>query len=291
MRPLMIGLLLGAGVFCIWWSMWATSTPVPAPGVRSRPGVRARLADELAQAGYESVTPGNVLTAGVLAFALVFALVVATTKVVPVAACFAVMAGWAPWGLVHARARRRRAQLRDLWPDAVDNIASGVRAGLALPEALSQLALRGPEQLRPAFAAFAADYRASGRFQDCLDRLKDRLSDPVGDRLIESLRIAREVGGSDLGRLLRTLSRFLREDARTRAELETRQGWTVNAARLATAAPWVVLAMMSLQRDSLRAYSTATGIAVLVFGAAVTVVAYRVMVRIGRLPEDERVLR
>ena len=45
----------------------------------------------------------------------------------------------------------------------------------------------------------------------------------MGDRLVESLRIAREVGGTDLGHLLRTLSGFLREDARTRAELETRQ--------------------------------------------------------------------
>ena len=60
----------------------------------------------------------------------------------------------------------------------------------------------------------------------------------MGDRLVESLRIAREVGGTDLGHLLRTLSGFLREDARTRAELETRQSWTVNAARLAVAAPW-----------------------------------------------------
>ncbi len=84
---------------------------------------------------------------------------------------------------------------------------------------------------------------------------------------------------------------FLREDARTRAELETRQGWTVNAARLATAAPWVVLAMLSLQHDSLQAFSTPAGAAVLGIGAGVTLVAYRLMIRIGRLPEDERVLR
>ena len=91
--------------------------------------------------------------------------------------------------------------------------------------------------------------------------------------------------------MLRTLSTFLREDARTRAELETRQGWTVNAARLATAAPWVVLAMLSLQRDSLQAYGTPAGVVVLAIGAGVTVVAYRLMIRIGRLPDDERVLR
>jgi tight adherence protein B len=288
MGPLLIGLLLGLGLFCIWWSFW------PVEGSRDRvpsAGPIDRLRDDLAQAGYVSVTPGNVLTACGLGLVLVFALVQASTGVAPVAVCFAVMAGYAPLGLVRSRARKRRAQMRDLWPDAVDNIGSAVRAGLALPEALSQLAVRGPEELRASFAAFAEDYRASGRFQDCLDRLKDRLSDPVGDRLIESLRIAREVGGSDLGRLLRTLSMFLREDARTRAELETRQGWTVNAARLATAAPWVVLAMLSLQHDSLQAYSTPAGAVVLAIGAGITLVAYRLMIRIGRLPEDERVLR
>ena len=288
MRPLLIGLMLGIGLFCVWWSFWPTEEVEARP---RRTGLRVRLADDLAQAGYVSVTPGNVITACALGLVLVFVLVLASTRVAPVAVCFAAMAGYAPLALVRMRARKHRAQMRDLWPDAVDNIGSAVRAGLALPEALSQLAIRGPEELRPAFASFAEDYRTSGRFQDCLDRLKERLGDPVGDRLIESLRIAREVGGSDLGRLLRTLSTFLREDARTRAELETRQGWTVNAARLATAAPWVVLAMLSLQRDSLQAYGTPAGVLVLAIGAGVTVVAYRLMIRIGRLPDDERVLR
>ncbi len=210
---------------------------------------------------------------------------------VPIALCFSIMAACGPISVVRMRARARRSKLRDLWPDVVDNISSGVRAGLALPEALSQLAERGPAELRPAFASFAQDYRATGRFHDCLDRLKDRLSDPVADRIVESLRIAREVGGSDLGRLLRTLSAFLREDSRTRAELETRQGWTVNAARLAVAAPWIVLAMLALKGDSLSAYSAAAGWVILAIGAGLCLLAYRVMIWIGRLPDEERVLR
>jgi tight adherence protein B len=156
---------------------------------------------------------------------------------------------------------------------------------------LTQLGDRGPAPLRPDFVAFGRDYAATGRFGDCLDRLKDRLADPVADQIVEALRLAREVGGSDLGRLLRNLSQFLREDARTRAELVTRQGWTVNAARLALAAPWVVLALLSLRPETVAAYDTAPGVAVLAVGGAVSVVAYRLMLRIGRLPEDERVLR
>jgi tight adherence protein B len=283
-----LGLVLGIGLFCIWWSFWPRRESSPIP---RKAGIVTRLSDELVQAGYDAVTPRGLLGAAVMAFVLVFLLFAATTRVIPIAVCFALMASYTPILLVRMRARRRRAVMRDLWPDVVDNIGSAVRAGLALPEALSQLTIRGPEELRPAFAAFAEDYRATGRFQECLDRLKERLSDPVADRLIESLRIAREVGGSDLGRLLRTLSTFLREDARTRAELETRQGWTINAARLAVAAPWIVLAMLSTRPDSLQAYSQPAGVLVLAIGGALSFVAYRVMVRVGRLPEEGRVLR
>jgi tight adherence protein B len=284
-----LGLLAGAGLFLVWWSCWVPE-PGRAVGTR-RPGRLSRLGDELVQAGMPGVRPRTLLLGCGIAAALVLLLVLAVVGVPSIALCFAAMAGYGPLALVRMRARQRRARLRDLWPDAVDNITSAVRAGMGLPEALGQLAVRGPEELRPAFGAFAEDYRLTGRFHDCLDRLKERLSDPVGDRLVESLRIAREVGGSDLGRLLRTLSTFLREDARTRAELQTRQSWTVNAARLAVAAPWIVLALLSTRPESVQAYASRTGALVLAAGAAVTAVAYWLMLRIGRLPEDERVLR
>lgn len=287
MSGVAVGLLLGTGLFCLWWSCWVPAEQDSVP----RFSAGDRLRDQLVQAGYESLGPRALASASVLATVLVGVVVLALTDVPSVAGCFALMAGYAPIGLVRVRARRRRASLRDLWPDAVDNIASAVRAGLALPEALSQLGRRGPDELRPAFVAFAEDYRATGRFNECLDRLKERLSDPVADRLVESLRIAREVGGSDLGRLLRTLATFLREDGRTRAELETRQGWTVNAARLGVAAPWAVLALLCTRPESIAAYATGTGTAVLLAGAVVSAAAYRIMVHVGRLPEDERVLR
>jgi tight adherence protein B len=138
---------------------------------------------------------------------------------------------------------------------------------------------------------FGEDYRATGRFGESLDTLKRNLADPVGDRVVESLRMAREVGGTDLGRLLRTLSTFLREDARTRAELEARQGWTVNAARLALAAPWVLLLLLATRPNAVEAYNTTAGAMVLVVGGGVSLLAYRLMIRIARLPTERRVLR
>ena len=117
------------------------------------------------------------------------------------------------------------------------------------------------------------------------------MADPVADRIVEALRLTRDVGGTDLGRLLRTLASFLREDVRTRGELEARQSWTVNAARLAVAAPWIVLALLSTRAAAAAAYNTPAGAVVLVGGGVCTVVAYLLMLRIARLPDDPRVLR
>jgi tight adherence protein B len=282
----LLGLLFGTGVLLVVRS----SRPAP-PRRRAALSRRERVGEMLAQAGIESVTPGGLVAscAGVGVAVLVAMFLVSRSPVI--AGAFGILASWAPVAIVRFRVRQRRAELRDLWPEVVDNLASAVRAGLALPEALTQIGTRGPAELRPPFVRFGEDYRATGRFYDSLDRLKAALADPVGDRIVESLRMARQVGGSDLGRLLRTLSAFLREDARTRAELETRQGWTINAARLAVAAPWVVLALLSLRPEAVEAYNTTAGFVVLAVGGTLCLVAYRVMLRIGRLPDEERVLR
>jgi tight adherence protein B len=221
---------------------------------------------------------------------VVFVAIQVVSRTVTVSAVFGLMAAYLPLAVLSGRARRRQRELAEVWPEAVDNLASAVRAGLSLAEALTQLGHRGPEPLREPFQAFGIDYQVTGRFGESLDRLKVRLSDPVGDRVVEGLRIAREVGGGELGSLLRHLSGFLREDARTRSELESRQAWTVNGARLAVAAPWLVLLMLCFQREVISRYASPAGVAVLGIGAALCLVAYRLMVRIGRLPTERRVL-
>jgi tight adherence protein B len=282
----LLGLVLGLGLLLVWRSGGRALVRSP-----TRTTWRDRTQDLLAQAGVEGVSPAQLVTASVVLAGVVAVLVLGTSRVPVIALSFSGFAALLPLGLVRRRRAQRQVELREVWPEAVDNLASGVRAGLSLPEALSQLGVRGPEQLRPAFRRFGEDYRATGRFAEALDRLKAALADPVGDRVVESLRMAREVGGTDLGRLLRTLSAFLREDARTRAELATRQGWTVNAARLALAAPWVVLLMLSTQPSAVAAYNTVTGAVVLAAGGGVSFAAYRAMMRIARLPTERRVLR
>lgn len=64
----------------------------------------------------------------------------------------------------------------------------------------------------------------------------------------------------------------------------------MNAARLAAAAPWLLLAALSTRPEAVAAYSSVTGGLVLLSGAAMSALAYWLMLQLGRLPEDERVI-
>ena len=280
----LVGLGVGIGLLLVWSAFY-----LPRPGRRTTkpPGGLDRM---LARAGLGDLSATSVVVLCVVLGVVAFAAVQAVSRTTPVSAAFALMAAYSPILALKARARRRQREFAEVWPDAVDNLASAVRAGLSLPDAVAALGTNGPEALRPSFDRFSLDYQVTGRFGDSLDLLKERLADPVGDRVIEGLRIAREVGGGELGRLLRNLSGYLRDEARTRSELESRQAWTVNGARLAVSAPWVVLLLMSFQTGSVQAFSSPAGVVVLAVGAALCVVAYRVMMRIGRLPVERRIL-
>ncbi len=282
-----LGLVFGLGALLIWRG----ARGMPAESGTQRVSWQVRRGEMLRRAGLEGVGPLQLLAAQVVAGVISFLAVALLTRTLVVALFFAVFGFLAPLVLVRRMHRRRLVALREVWPEAIDSLASAVRAGMSLPEGLAALAVRGPAELRAPFERFGARYRVGGRFEDSLDALKDDLADPVGDRVCETIRVARQVGGNDLGTVLRTLSEILRADARTRAELETRQGWVVNAARLAVAAPWVVLLLLGTQSSTISSYDSAGGTVLLAAGAAVCLLAYRIMLRIGRLPEDQRVLR
>lgn len=278
------GILLGVGLLLVWQACW--TEPVEAKRARKR-----RVQELLLHAGLDKVSVSGFISSMVICFLLVATVVFVITLSPLITVIFGTFGSTVPVLVVRWRAAKRAAELRDQWPDVVDHLRSAIRAGLSLPEALIQLGTQGPELLRPAFVEFGLDYRATSRFDDAVERLRYRLADPVADKIITALMITRDVGGSDLGEMLGTLGGFLRDSARTRGELEARQSWTVNAARLAVAAPWVILLLMSTQPQAVEAYSTLSGAVVLIAGLVVSFICYRIMLSIGSLPIEERILK
>ncbi|MFS0854480.1 type II secretion system F family protein [Microbacterium sp. 179-I 3D4 NHS] len=279
---LLLGALLAAGLL-LALSPWLW--PAGMRGVRpARCGRLARLAEE---AGL-SATPRSVATTIVASGAAAAAMAWLLTGLPVLALLAGTAAAAAPVALLRARRTRLRRLRRQMWPDVCDLLIASIRVGLSLPDAVAALEESAPAMLRPAFVVFAQDVRATGRFETSLDRLKATLADPIGDRIIETLRMARQVGGTELTAVLRALSASVRSDAALRGEVEARQSWIRGAAVLGAVAPWVILGLLVLRPEGAEAYGTPEGMLVICVGAGVSTLAFRIMVRIGRLPEPRR---
>jgi len=282
---LLLGLLLGLGMVMILSSVaWPVAGLVRGPSA-GRVGV---LRQRLAQAGLPTVSLTALAAVSVIGGVAVAALAFAIVPVIVIALIAGIAALALPAAIVQWRALSRRRAARVLWPDIVDHLVSAVRSGLALADSVVTLAHTGPAATREAFAEFEDDYRATGNFGIAVDALKARLADPVADRILETLRMSREVGGSELTSVLRNLASYLRQETAIRSEVEARQSWVMNAARLGVAAPWIILLLLATRPEAAAAYNTPGGVLLIVGGLFVTAIAYRLMLALGRIPEERR---
>lgn len=277
------GAALAAGILLVV-SPWVWPAGRPKPEATTS----GRVVRLLESAGLSRVPPAGVVVAAGCCAAALAAIAWLLTQVTALAVVAAVVGAIAPFGWLRARRSRLVRSRRALWPDICDLLIASVRAGMSLPDAVSSLAESAPSPLRLPFVAFARDVAASGHFDSSAQRLKVALADPVGDRIVETLRMARQVGGTELTPVLRALAASVRADAALRAEVESRQSWIRGAAVLGVAAPWVILALLAMRPEGASAYSSPEGVALILAGAAVSFVAFRVMLRIGRLPEPRR---
>ena len=277
------GALLAAGVLLVA-SPWLW----PHRERRERTASTGAAARVLQAAGFAHIAPGRLIViSGIVAvIAAAIAWLLTALPAFALVAAAAAAAGPTVW--LRGRALRLRRSRRALWPDVCDLLVASVRAGLSLPDAVASLASSAPPPLRPAFTLFAGDIAASGHFDSSTLRLKAALADPIADRIVETLRMARQVGGTELPGVLRALSASVRTEAALRAEVEARQSWIRGAAALGVTAPWVILVLLSMRPEGVEAYSSPEGVALILAGAVVSVAAYRVMLRIGRLPEPRR---
>ena len=280
----LVVMCLGLGVFLVYDGLTRRRLPSTRVSVsaRSRSWLRAAGLDGvgLAQFGMASVVTGGIAGSVVL--------VVIGSVGVAVVATLAGLCG--PTAYYRNRRRGLRSARRRGWPEAIELLAGAVRAGDTLPAAIGVVADRGPESLRPVFRDVVSDHRVSGDLVAALERMGARVADPIADRIVRTMVLAHRVGGRELGRVLRTLSAFLRDDVAARREIESRQSWTVVAARVSASAPWLVLVLVASRPQGAQAFDSPTGIAVLLGGALVTAIGYRMMMRLGRLPEAPRVL-
>jgi tight adherence protein B len=161
--------------------------------------------------------------------------------------------------------------------------------GRSIPQALFEVGRRGPDELRPAFAAAQREWLLTTDFERTLRVLKDRLADPTADAACETLLVAHDLGGADLDRRLAALAEDRIQDTQGRKDARAKQAGVRFARRFVLIVPvGMALAGMSVGNGR-AAYTAPLGQALVVAAIGLTILCWAWAGRILRLPEEQRV--
>lgn len=287
MTGLALALLAGVGVHLLWTAAHGERAVLPRSASSDR---RRSVADWMVQAGLGDV--GLAELAGVVAVLFVVGALLAFAVFGGVLAAVVVGAFAATFPASAYRRRRaaRLAKAQEAWPRMIEEIRILTGSlGRSIPQALFEVGRRGPEELRPAFAAAHREWLLSTDFARTLRVLKARLADPTADAACETLLIAHELGGADLDGRLGALAEDRRQDTQGRKDARAKQAGVRFARRFVLIVPFgMALAGMSVGNGR-SAYAEPLGQALVVAGIAMTVLCWLWAGRIMRLPVEQRV--
>lgn len=224
------------------------------------------------------------------AAAVAFVVVWGLAGAAPVAVAPAVAVAVVP-GRLAARRRRREARAQSAaWPDALRQVAASLAVPVSLHRALCELGRSGPAPLRAVWARYERLSPALGSL-GALRAVQAELADPLSDRVVEILAVASAQGTRVVGEVLVDLADSAAADVRLAEDIETAQLEKRIEAASAAVVPFVVLVLLCSGSPPYRAfYSSAAGAAVIALGAVMALAGMAAVSRLGRLPEEPRVL-
>ena len=247
------------------------------------------LRSTLDGAGFANVRQST-FVAAVLAAAGLLALWVSwASSILALGACVGLASAGLAFEFLAAKAKMRRARVSKSWPEIVEVIVSGIASGVAIQESFEELRDNGPKFLRNHFAVMVRIIDNGSTLDAALVWLKTEIAEVHADRTIELLRISNEVGGGNLAASLRHQTKQIRAELALWGEIESKQGWVVGTAKLAVAAPWMIVGMLAVRPENAAVYNSTAGAGILVVGLVISVFAYRLIHYLAALPQIPRV--
>jgi tight adherence protein B len=221
-------------------------------------------------------------------FVVVFSLAILLTTSLEISASIALISTAVPFMVAKHKAARIRRNIERAWPETIDYLISSLHSGQSISEGVVALDRHGPEPLRNSFSRMSSSISSGATLTSALSNEIEIADSAVTDQVLTALIFAKEFGGHDVTNTLRLLATFLRDEAQIQDEIETRFGWVKNSALLGAIAPWLLLALLSMQPSTVEAYSTSGGRFVLSIGVIATAISFIWMERIAKLPQVAR---
>jgi tight adherence protein B len=199
------------------------------------------------------------------------------------------IAGFLPRTWLMRRRNQRILAVQSAWPDGIRDLIASISAGMSLGRAIELLAETGPLPLREAFNRFPNLARTMG-VVSALEAMRQELSHPASDRVIEVLIVAHTKGGPIVVEILRDLAAATTRDVWAYEEMETLALEQKLNARAVFVIPWAVLAFITLRPGPFREfYASPAGWIVVAVGALASLLGIAIAARLGAQSEEPRV--
>jgi tight adherence protein B len=261
---------------------------LPPPSLIKRRESKERRTSWLRQAGLD-LTPRQFWTASVGAGLGTFLLLWVIAGIWTVAAVPSLVASLLPRALYDRRRIQRVTEMQRAWPDGLRDLVASISAGMSLSRSIENLAITGPRPLRQAFARYGHLSRTLGVIS-ALEVIKEELSHPTSDRVIEVLILAHERGGAIVPDILRDLAAVTTRDVWAAEEIATNALEQKINARAVFVIPWLVLLFITMRPGPFRDfYASGGGTVVIIIGGLLSLVGIGVVSRMGTEPDEPRV--
>jgi tight adherence protein B len=208
--------------------------------IRNKKAKSPPLSVKIAQAGLGWSKQRFFIASGVLGgVAFVVTMVVGGGILAAIGLGFAAAFGLPLWGLKLLKARREAQFLHD-FPDSVDIIVRGIKAGLPLLDSMKVIVADSPEPIRSEFRAILETQAIGIPLGEACAKLYERI--PVAEANFFGIVVTiQQKAGGNLSEALGNLSRVLRERKRMKAKIKAMSMEAKASAGIIGALPPVVM--------------------------------------------------
>jgi tight adherence protein B len=233
--------------------------------VLKKRSLSAKIGDDLDRAGVQ-LRPSEWVAIRLVAAVVLMAVLSALLNNGVLGVLIGAVGGWLVTALwLSARARKRSAHFAEQLPDVLQLVASSLRSGFSLGQALDGVVHDGVQPAAGEIARALTEARLGGEMEDSLDRVATRMRSQDLAWVVMAIRISREVGGN-LAEVLMTTVHTVRERGQLARQVRALSAEGRLSAYVLVAMPvGVGLWLFAVRRDYVRPlYTTGPGIAMLV---------------------------
>jgi tight adherence protein B len=210
---------------------------------RQKQAKRVPLSIKLTQAGLDWSKRRFMITAAVLGFlAFLLSMLLGAGLLAGLAFAFAAGCGIPLWLLKFLK-KRREAKFLNNFPDAVDVIVRGIKAGLPLLDSIKLIASESEEPIRSEFRGIIETQTVGIPLGEACLRLYERM--PVAEANFFGIVISiQQRAGGNLSETLGNLSRVLRDRKKMKAKIQAMSMEAKASASIIGALPIVVMGLV-----------------------------------------------